>query len=452
MKAVLFAGNKSGCGKTSITLSIASYFAKKKTVQTFKTATDYIDASYLAGVTHRPCYNLDTYVQSPEELKRLFSFGSADADICIVEGVRGLFEGIAALSDVGSTASVAKLLDIPVILILDARSITRSAAALVLGFQQFDPDVRIAGVILNNTGHGSHAEKAKEAIEYYCHIPVLGAIPRNPLMNLSERHLGLVPFREAEKRQEFTEKISDITEFVTSHLDMERIESIAKEMPDEKSLFFPASSPVSKRTVAIAYDEAFCFYYGELESVLASCGCKTIRFSPLHDTVLPDADGYFFGGGYPELFAEALSRNESMRRSVKEKAEAGARIYAECGGLMYLMEKISLSAGFHDIPKTAEYEFCGVFKGMTKIPDTKRLGYVKGCTELNGKKFFLKGHEFHYSSVFPEEEYAFFCTLERGFGITDGKDGMRYKNVFAAYTHLMPVSSMEFFREFFCGE
>ena len=451
MKAVLFAGNKSGCGKTSITLSIASYFAKKKTVQTFKTATDYIDASYLAGVTHRPCYNLDTYVQSPEELKSLFSFGSSDTDICIVEGVRGLFEGAAALSDIGSTASVAKLLDIPVILIIDARSITRSAAALVLGFQQFDPGVRIAGVILNNTGHGNHAEKAKEAIEYYCHIPVLGAIPRNPLMNLSERHLGLVPFREAEKRQEFTEKISDITEFITSHLDMEKIESVAKEMHNGKSAITKSLSAAIK-TIAVAYDEAFCFYYGELETVLASCGCKTIRFSPLHDSVLPDADGYFFGGGYPELFAEALSRNESMRKSVIEKAEAGARIYAECGGLMYLMEKISLTAGFHDIPKTAEYDFCGEFKGTTKIPDKKRLGYVKGCAELNGKKFPLKGHEFHYSSVTPKEEYAFSYTLERGFGISDGNDGMQYKNVFAAYTHLMPISSIEFFREFFCGE
>ncbi|HJJ30988.1 MAG TPA: Ni-sirohydrochlorin a,c-diamide synthase [Methanocorpusculum sp.] len=459
MKAVLFAGNKSGCGKTSITLAVASFFAKKKTVQTFKTATDYIDASYLAGVTHRHCYNLDTYVQGPEELKGLFAFGSADADISIIEGVRGLFEGVAALSDAGSTASVAKLLDVPVILIIDARSITRSAAALVLGFQQFDPRVKIAGVILNNTGHGRHAEKAKEAIEHYCGIPVLGAIPRNSLMNLSERHLGLVPFREAEESQKFAEKISGITEWVTSHLDMEKIEGAAKEMPEktpvEKIQYLKSLLPESsaaKKTVAIAYDEAFCFYYGELETGLASCGCKTIRFSPLHDTVLPEADGYFFGGGYPELFAEVLSRNRSMRQSVKEKAEAGAKIYAECGGLMYLMEKISLAAGFHEISKTAEYEFCGVFKGTTKIPDRKRLGYVKGCAKLNGKRFPLKGHEFHYSSVTPEGEYDFSYTLERGFGIADGKDGMRYKNVLAAYTHLMPVSAKEFFREFFCGE
>ncbi|HJJ38587.1 MAG TPA: Ni-sirohydrochlorin a,c-diamide synthase [Methanocorpusculum sp.] len=452
MKAVLFAGNKSGCGKTSITLAVASFFAKKKTVQTFKTATDYIDASYLAGVTHRPCYNLDTYVQSSEELKGLFAFGSADADISIIEGVRGLFEGVAALSDVGSTASAAKLLDVPVILIIDARSITRSAAALVLGFQQFDPEVKIAGVILNNTGHGRHAEKAKEAIEHYCGIPVLGAIPRNSLMNLSERHLGLVPFREAEGGQKFAEKISDITEWVTSHLDMEKIESAAKEMPEEENPSLLKPTPTLKKTVAVAYDEAFCFYYGELEAVLASCGCKTIRFSPLHDTVLPEADAYFFGGGYPELFAEALSKNISMRKSVREKAENGARIYAECGGLMYLMKKISLTAGFHDIAKTAEYEFCGVFTGTTKIPDRKRLGYVKGCAELNGKKFPLKGHEFHYSSVTPDEEYEYAYTLERGFGIADRRDAMRYKNVLAAYTHLMPVSAKEFFREFFCGE
>ena len=460
MKAALFSGNKSGSGKTVITTAVAGYLAKNAVVQTFKTATDYIDSSYLSGVTKRPCCNLDSFIQSEDELRALFAYGCRDADFGIVEGVRGLYEGESALSDAGSTASAAKLLNLPVILIVDAASITRSAAALVLGFQQFDPDVEIAGVILNNIGHGRHAEKAKDAIEHYCKIPVLGAVPKNPGLTLPSRHLGLVPYIEATEKDSFSEDMGRITEYIISHLDMDRIVEIFRDIPEGSPALLCQDNPVFEelthpvplsRRIAVAYDEAFCFYYGELDAVFASFGCEIIRFSPIRDE-LPEADGYFFGGGYPELFAESLSRNKKMCDAVKAAADSGAPVYAECGGLLYLMDSLVTEVGFHDIAASAVYELCGVFSGTAVIPDKKVLGYVEADAELNGKHFALKGHEFHYSGTALLKEYEFSFTLSRGYGISSGKDGVRYKNVLASYTHLMPVSARAFFKEFFCGE
>ncbi|HJJ36911.1 MAG TPA: cobyrinate a,c-diamide synthase, partial [Methanocorpusculum sp.] len=436
MKTFLLAANRSGAGKTSVTLALAAYFARSSRVQTFKCATDYIDTSYHAGVTGRPCYNLDSFIQSPQDIADLFALGSADADYAIVEGVRGLFEGLEALSDIGSTASIAKCLDLPVILLVDARSITRSAAALVLGFQKFDPEVRIAGVILNNIGHGRHAEKAREAIEHYCGVPVLGAIPRSEMMELSSRYLGLVPFREAVTTDEFTKRIDEITDFVISHIDIEKLLSVCDEraspvIPDRLK-----PSLASGKTIAIASDEAFCFYYGELEPVLRSCGFRVITFSPLRDE-LPHADGYIFGGGYPELFAEKLSENRRILTRIREVADAGIPIYAECGGLMYLMDSIRIAADWHGISASAAYPMCGVFAGTATIPDRKRLGYVEGAVTLHGRTFPFKGHEFHYSSVALARPYEFGYTLNRGYGIVDGRDGVRYQNVLASYTHMM---------------
>ncbi|HJJ36081.1 MAG TPA: cobyrinate a,c-diamide synthase [Methanocorpusculum sp.] len=448
MKAFLLAANRSGAGKTSITLALAAYFSRTSKVQTFKCATDYIDTSYHAGVTGRPCYNLDSFVQSPEDINDLFSYGCSDADYAIVEGVRGLFEGIDAVSDCGSTASIAKRLNLPVILVVDARSITRSAAALVLGFQHFDPDVRIAGVILNNIGHGSHEAKAREAIEHYCHIPVLGAIPRSDIMELSSRYLGLVPFREAATADEFSRKLSEITEFVISHIDIETLLSVCDDravLPDAGRL---QPSPECGKTIAIASDEAFCFYYGELVPVLRSCGYRVITFSPLRDE-LPAACGYIFGGGYPELFARNLSANTRMLEQIRNVADAGVPIYAECGGLLYLMDSIRVREGWHGAETDATYRMCGVFKGTAEIPVRKRLGYVEGTATLHGRTFPLKGHEFHYSSVSLAQEYAFSYSLRRGYGIADGRDGVRYRNVLASYTHLMPITVVEFLKELF---
>ncbi len=226
MKQILITGDCSGSGKTSITLALAALLSKKNRVQTFKVGMDYIDPSYLSAATGRPCRNLDSFTLSDIQIHEIFQYGCRTADIAIVEGVRGLYEGAEALNDSGSTASVAKSLNLPVVLVVSAQSITRSAAALVKGFQEFDRDIHIAGVILNNIKGKSHKEKAITAIEHYCGIPVIGAIPRMDEMQLAMRHLGLVPYREGAGRGDFDARIATITNMIEHYVDLEGFQKL----------------------------------------------------------------------------------------------------------------------------------------------------------------------------------------------------------------------------------
>ena len=453
MKSFLISGDRSGAGKTSITIGLAGLISESGIVQTYKVAMDYIDTSYLSGVTGRPSYNLDTFVQSDEEISGLFSYGAKGADFGIVEGVRGLYEGRDAFTDIGSTASIAKRFSLPTILVIDARSITRSAAALVKGFQAFDKDVRIKGVILNNTGGGQHVQKAKDAIEYYCGIPVFGAVPRSLDMNLSMRHLGLVPFREGMENPEFAKTIHGVIRHVSENVDIDAIKSIAEDVtPEPNSVTGSLSSnPKPEKKIGIAFDEAFTFYYGELEAVLRSRGYEIIRFSPVHDA-LPDADGYIFGGGYPELFANELAENASMRESILEEAKSGTPIYAECGGLMYLTRSLTIKKGWREYSQDTTYPMCGVFAGDTVMPAKKTLQYVEGAAILGGISYPFKGHEFHYSGITMDNYAKFAYSLSRGTGISNGNDGVVFNNAVGSYTHLMPVSSGEILAEIFCPE
>ena len=450
MRSLLISGDRSGAGKTSVTLAIAGLLSQESVVQTYKVAMDYIDTSYLAGVTGRPSYNLDTFVQTPEETAGLFAYGSAGAAYGIVEGVRGLYEGVDALTDTGSTASVAKLLDLPVILVINARSITRSAAALVKGFAAFDPDVRIEGVILNNVMGARHIGKAKQAVEHYCGVPVLGAVPRRPEMELAMRHLGLVPYREGSDAAEFHDRISFITEVIGEYVDIDRVREVAREMQPEPNAVtrMLAERPEPVMRIAVAYDEAFNFYYGELSAVLAGLGAEVVPFSPVHDR-LPEADGYVFGGGYPELFSEELERNDAMREAVRETAENGVPIYAECGGLMYLTRSLTLEAGWQGRESGLSCEMFGVFPGDTRMPAGKVLGYVTGTASLPGGEFGFRGHEFHYSGISMDAGVSYAYRLSRGTGISGGRDGALVHRTLGAYTHLMPVSSRAMLGSFF---
>ena len=236
MRQILITGDRSGSGKTSITLALSSLLSKNNRVQTFKVGMDYIDPSYLSAVSGRPCRNLDSFTLSDAQIRDIFQYGCRGADMALVEGVRGLYEGAEALNDVGSTAAIAKTLDLPVVLVVSAQSITRSSAAIVKGFQAFDPRVRIAGVILNNTRGGSHRAKATTAIEHYCGVPVIGAIPRMDEMQLAMRHLGLVPYREGSGRGDFDARIDTITEMIGQYVDLDRFVSLMKEcdMPIER--------------------------------------------------------------------------------------------------------------------------------------------------------------------------------------------------------------------------
>ena len=378
MQALMVSGDRSGSGKTSISLAIASLLSQKMTVQTFKVGMDYIDPSYLTAVTGRPCRNLDTYVMAREDLTRIFAHGMQGSDLGLIEGVRGLYEGAESLRDTGSSAAVAKLLGIPIVLVVSARSITRSAAAIVKGFQSFDPEIDIRGIILNNVAGSQHVRKATEAIEHYCNIPVIGAVPRQPEMELAMRHLGLVPYLEGKTAPAFLERIQAVTRMVGDHIDLDALLELALPItpPLGSDPFFrPADSPGT--TIAVALDEAFNFYYADLFDVLRAEGARVTTFSPIHDP-LPDADGYIFGGGYPELFLQELEANDRMREAVFDRSREGVPVYAECGGLMYLTGEIRTRAGWQGSEQEESSQMCGVFEGSTVMPARRVVSYVEG--------------------------------------------------------------------------
>jgi len=449
MKSLLITGDRSGSGKTSITLALASLLRKRGIVQTFKVGMDYIDPSYLAAVSGRPCRNLDNFVLGEGQIRSIFSYGCQGADIALVEGVRGLYEGAEALDDTGSTAAIAKILDLPVVLVVSAQSITRSAAAIVKGFQAFDSDVRIAGVILNQVKGGSHREKASRAIEHYCGIPVIGAIPRMEEMQLAMRHLGLVPYREGSVREDFEKRIRTITEIIGDHVDLNRLLALAKDFtPARKDILFEPT-PEPDLRIGVAFDEAFNFYYADLFDVLASLGATVVQFSPVHER-LPDADGYIIGGGYPELFVPELEANDRMREAIREESRNGTPIYAECGGLMYLTDRMVLKEGWQGRKTELSGAMCGVFGGETVMPAKRVVSYVEGTSTKNcpmGAARF-RGHEFHYSGVSLDPSTTYAYRLSRGIGIHDTRDGAVRNNTLGSYTHLHPVGSRDMFRNF----
>ncbi|RQD79933.1 MAG: Ni-sirohydrochlorin a,c-diamide synthase [Methanocalculus sp. MSAO_Arc2] len=449
MRTILISGDRSGCGKTSITLAISAILAKKVQVQTYKVGMDYIDPSYLTGVTGRPCRNLDSYVLHDDALRGVYAHAAQGAAIGIIEGVRGLYEGAEVLGDVGSTASIAKALGVNVVLVINAKSITRSAAAIVKGFMAFDPGVRIKGVILNNISPGRHLEKAKGAIEHYCGIPVIGAVPHTPQMELAMRHLGLVPYREGESDSDFTERISEITRVIEEYIDMDALIALAEE-PQQAGDPHPvlAQKQEADLRIGIAYDEAFNFYYADLFDLLHAQGARPVFFSLIHDS-LPDADGYIIGGGYPELYGRKLEENASMREAIVKAAHNGIPIYAECGGLMYLCRSIHTKGGWQGQESAETHQMCGFFPGDASIPSRRVLGYVEGrsCGGLMGQSRF-RGHEFHYSEIVmtPGEKYIFH--LSRGEGINGGMDGIIRNNAIGSYAHLHPVASSDMFASF----
>jgi cobyrinic acid a,c-diamide synthase len=411
---------------------------------------DYIDPSYLSAVSGRPCRNLDSFTLSDEQIREIFQYGCGGADIALVEGVRGLYEGAEALTDIGSTASIAKLLDLPVVLVVSAQSITRSAAALVKGFQAFDQDVHIAGVILNNVKGDSHREKALKAIEHYCGIPVIGAIPHMEEMQLAMRHLGLVPYREGSGRGDFDTRIATITDMIGQYVDLEQFQKLMREIvqyPQEKTLFDTMVERDVK--IGVALDEAFNFYYADLFDILHIAGAEYIPFSPVHDR-LPEVDGYIIGGGYPELFVKELEANDPMRETILEVSRNGSPVYAECGGLMYLTERMTLKKGWQDAHKDTVYEMCKVFSGETRMPARRVVSYVEGTSRSDspvGAAAF-RGHEFHYSEVVLSPDTHFAYQLSRGVGIHENLDGAIMDNTQGSYTHLHPVASAGMFRHF----
>ena len=450
MPRLILAGDRSSAGKTTISTGVMALLHERgMKVQPFKVGLDYIDPSYHSLVTHRQSENLDGFLMTEQAIVEAFNHSVEGSDIAVIEGVRGLYEGLEALSDIGSTAQIAKILKAPVVLVLDAQSITRSTAAIVKGYKDFDRRVNFKGVILNKVGSERHAEKATAAIQKYTGVEVLGAIPRNKGMSLTMRHLGLIPAREGASRvEDFDARIDKIKAIIKDHVNIDRLLEIARSAPKTKTTrqsIFKPEKPAGVR-IGVALDEAFNFYYKDNVDLLQLKGAEVVYFSPLHDREIPEVDGLVLGGGYPEFFPKELSENSTMRKSILEASKAGMPIYAECGGMMYLTDSL-------EDENSKRFDMVGVFGGVASMKHIRHIGYVVGQLEkdtpIGAKGTFFKGHEFHYSVLTDVPFDAKFAyRMDRGTGIKDGLDGMIVNNTLGSYTHLHAASYVPFARSF----
>lgn len=442
-RRIVIAGTGSGAGKTTVTIGImAALQARGLVVQGFKCGPDYIDPTYHTAVTGRLSRNLDSWMVGPEAVKEIFVRASEGADISVIEGVMGMYDGKSPLSDEGSTAHISELIEAPVLLVVNVQSMARSAAAIVKGFQCLSPASRIVGVIANKAGSEGHYRIVKEAIEQECGVPVLGYLKREEQIEIPERHLGLVPSVE---RGELDPFFARLGELIAGYLDIDRLLQLAESssLTSEPVLFKPGSAaPERKRRIriAVAKDSAFHFYYPENLELIERYGGEIVPFSPLAGERVPeDADGLYIGGGFPEEFAERLAWLEDVKSSVREKVLAGLPTLAECGGFMYLTEAIVDRQG-------NEYPMVGLIPGkVTMQAKLAALGYrdITG-TEINfmlGSGQTARGHEFHYSTFQPGESggnepvrtsYAYETKGRMG----TKPEGFAAGNLVAGYTHV----------------
>jgi cobyrinic acid a,c-diamide synthase len=436
---ILLAGDRSSSGKTTIVAGLLSALrGRGQEVQPFKVAMDYIDPSYHTWITGRSCRNLDGYLMTPAAIREIYAHAAQNADISVIEGVRGLYEGYDG--DLGSTAQIAKMLKTPIIFVVDARSITRSCAALVKGYMDFDPEVQFKGVILNKVGSERHASKAIKEIERHAGVEVVGVIRRNDDMHLAMRHLGLVPVLEGKTRHEgFRERVDKIRAIVEEGLDLDRILEIAREaepLPEVMTDLYQENNQGLGLRIGVAMDEAFNFYYRDNLEMMELAGAKIIPFSPVHDQSLPEVDGIYLGGGYPELYASELSENRSMRRSLERAHEKDLPIYAECGGLMYLAREIEWDG--------ERQEMVGLVQGIVRRGNVRVVSYVHGrlardCV-LGSAGEPIMGHEFHHSEILMDKKVDYAIQLSRGTGIEGGWDGVCEGNMVASYSHIHSAS------------
>jgi cobyrinic acid a,c-diamide synthase len=435
------AGLGGDTGKTSISVGLCRTWQKKGyKVVPFKKGPDYIDMGWLSRAAGHPCYNFDLFLMSKDQVLSSFALNTKQAEIAVIEGNRGLYDGMDAEGSV-STAELAKLLQSPVILVADCTKVTRTVAALVLGCQTLDPEVPIKGVILNRLGGARHEDVIRKSIERFCGLPVVGAIPRISHINFPGRHLGLVPPQEHSGAEEAIATASDT---IARYLDVELLWQIAHKAPslDVSAEEYPENAE-KRLTIGIIRDSAFQFYYQENLDALKRAGGRLIEFSALTDDLPPELDLLYIGGGFPETHAAALSANERLRQSIRKAAEDGLPIYAECGGLMYLGEELIWEGKTHPM--------AGILPIVIGVSN-KPQGHGYTIAEVDTPNPFFKtsqilhGHEFHYSYVLKMGEKGgvyFAFRMKRGQGVIDGMDGLCYKNVLATYTHVHALGSRE---------
>lgn len=418
-------------GKTTLTLGLARALRQRGLeVQTFKKGPDYIDPIWHGQAAGRVCHNLDFHMMTPAEIQSLFTRHAAAADIAIVEGNKGLYDGM-DLEGSDSNAALAKLLGAPVILVLDTQGMTRGIAPLILGYQAFDPGLKIAGVILNKVAGPRHEGKLRAVIERYTGLPVLGAIPRDPRLEIAERHLGLIPGNETPEAEA---RIEDITALVTERVDLDALLALAAPVAAVVPRGAAPALHGEGLRIAIAQDRAFGFYYQEDLDTLREAGVELLPVDTLSDERLPEADGLILGGGFPEVFIEALAANRSLRADIRRAIESGLPTYAECGGLMYLSRSITWG--------DRHGEMVGVVPGDCVMhPRPVGRGYAllvgTGASDLApGDASPIPAHEFHHSSLVNLPEglvYAY--DMARGEGMDGRHDGFVYGNLLASYCH-----------------
>jgi len=436
---IILAGTGSAVGKTTIATGIMKALSEKYNVQPFKVGPDYIDPSYHTLATGNTSRNLDSFFMKEGQVRDSYLKAMGDKDIAVIEGVRGLYEGIDSVNDIGSTASIAKSLKAPVILIINSRSLVKSAAALVLGFKALDPEINIAGVILNKVKNKAHFEKTKRSIEEITNTEVIGGITRDDKISIEQRHLGLVPAVERENSLKYIDIWSEV---IKNSIDLDRLVEIAKTASKLTSDIIPIWNKINKQPVKIgvAFDEVFNFYYKENIESLEANNAKVVYFSPLKDEGLPDVDGLYIGGGYPELFSKQLSENENMLKQIKQFHLENRPIFAECGGLMYLMNSI------HDDRMVNVYPYKSVLTDRVQA-----LKYtIAEVTQDNiiskkGEKF--NGHEFHYSKVLVNDnniKHNLAFSILRGKGSYNLQDGFMERNTLASYVHTHVAAMPDF--------
>jgi cobyrinic acid a,c-diamide synthase len=435
MPQIFISAAHKSSGKTTITLGLcAALRARGLAVRPFKKGPDYIDPMWLGRAAGQSCHNLDFYTMSHDEIRDTAGYYARDADISIIEGNKGLYDGL-DLDGSNSNAALAKLLGAPVVLVIDARGMTRGIAPLVLGYQAFDPDIHIAGVILNQLGGSRHESKLRAVIEHYTDIPVLGAVARHRDMEILQRHLGLIPSNE---QNDARQQIHAIGERIGEQVDLDALLAIAAH-----STLPPAPADLPGRirplatalSIGIARDEAFGFYYPDDLEAMRDAGATLVDIDTLRDSELPAIDGLFIGGGFPESSMQALQDNVSLRHAIHHAIDAGLPVYAECGGLMYLTRSLEWKgkrcAMVGSIPADCVMHEHPQGRGYVRLEAT--TDHPWGAVAAGAS---ISAHEFHYSGLTglePGEHFAY--RVLRGAGIDGKQDGLVYRNLLACYTH-----------------
>ncbi|MED3725533.1 cobyrinate a,c-diamide synthase [Priestia filamentosa] len=428
-RRLVVAGTGSGVGKTTLTIGLMAAFKKKGyTVQGFKCGPDYIDPTYHTAVTGRVSRNIDSWMLPHDTVKEIVKRNSEDADISIIEGVMGFYDGKSPLDNRGTTAEISVLTDSPVLLVVNCASMARSAAAIVKGFQMMWEEPNIVSVIANNVGSEGHYKLVKKAIEQECKIPVAGYVKRNESLSIPERHLGLVPSIE---RGELHSYFNELGDLISETVDLEALYTLAEtEVLDVENPKLVAKDPVVK--IAVARDKAFNFYYEENVELLKANGAEIVEFSPLNGESVPsDVQGLYIGGGFPEEFANELSSQEQVKESFKDAINSGMPTLAECGGFMFLADSIETTNG-------EIHKMVGVVPGRVKMQKKRAaLGYreirgSEGNYLLDGG-LEAKGHEFHYSTFEGDEEFTPAYETKGMRGVK--KEGYMKGNLLAGYTH-----------------